>query len=56
LIDLPLPPERTYIVLDFAASWVEIPETPNERHYQRYPKESMADWHQRLSLADETEE
>jgi hypothetical protein len=56
LIDLPLLPERTYIVLEFAASRVEIPESPNERHYQCYPKESIADWHQRLGLVDETEE
>jgi hypothetical protein len=43
-------------MLDFAASWVEIPEGPNDHHYQRYPNESLADWHERLGLTDEAEE
>lgn len=51
--DLPKPPERTNIMLDFAASWVEIPDGSNDHQYQRYPKESLADWHERLGLTDE---
>jgi hypothetical protein len=54
--ELPKPPERTHIMLDFAASWVEIPEGPNDHHYQRYPNESLAGWHERLGLTDEAEE
>jgi len=48
--DLPKPPEHTHIGLDFATSWVEIPEIGGDRYYQRYPDESIAQWHQRLSL------
>lgn len=48
--DLPKPPEHTHIMLDFAASWVEIPQGPNDHQYQRYPNESLAGWHERLGL------
>ncbi len=49
---LPKPPERVHIMLDFAASWLEIPDQPSDRHYQRYPQESLAQWHERLGLTD----
>lgn len=52
--DLPKPPEQTHIMLDFAASWVEIPKQPDDRYWARYPDESIADWHQRQGLVDET--
>lgn len=51
--DLPKSPEHTHIMLDFAASWVDIPEVGGEYH-QRYPDESIAQWHERLGLVDET--
>lgn len=54
--DLPKPPERTHIMLDFAASWVEVPDAPSDRYYQRYPKESIAQWHERLRLTDKSQE
>lgn len=41
-------------MLDFAASWVEVPEGPKDDRYQRYPKESLAAWHERLDLVDES--
>lgn len=47
---LPQPPERTQLMLDFAASWVEVPNDPNEHHYKRYLGESLTSWHQRLGL------
>lgn len=50
--DLPQPP-RTHIMLDFMASWVEVPDGPNDHQYRRYPHESLADWHERLGLTDE---
>ncbi len=43
-------------MLDFAASWVEVPEGSKDHRYQRYPKESIAQWHERLGLTDEAEE
>ena len=48
--ELPKPPEHTHIMLDFAASWVEIPHQQNDRQFSRYPEESIADWHDRLNL------
>ncbi|HEY9618887.1 MAG TPA: GFA family protein [Crinalium sp.] len=48
--DLPKPPEHTHIMLDFAASWVEVPQQPNDRYFPRYPEEAIADWHERLHL------
>lgn len=48
--ELPKPPEHTHIMLDFAPSWVEIPQVPDDRYFPRYPDESIADWHQRLGL------
>ena len=52
--DLPKPPEQTHIMLDFAASWVEIPKRPDDRYCARYPDKSIAEWHQRRGLVDET--
>jgi hypothetical protein len=43
-------------MLGFATSWVEIPNSQSDRHYQRYPRESIAQWHERLGLTDEAEE
>lgn len=50
--DLPKPPEHNHIMLDFAASWVRVPDGPDEHHYQRFPDESLASWHERLGLTD----
>lgn len=47
---LPKPPERSHIMLDSAAPWVEIPSGENERHFPGYPDESLAGWHERHGL------
>ncbi len=54
-IDTPLPkaPERDHILLDFAAPWCEVPSGPTERHFPRFPDESLADWHARHGLLDD---
>ncbi len=49
---LPVPPERVHILLDSKANWVQVPEGPNEKKFQHYPDESLADWHQRHGLSD----
>ena len=54
--DLPKPPEHTHIMLGFATSWVEIPNSQSDRHVERYPRESIAQWHERLGLTDKAEE
>jgi len=47
---LPRPPEVFHIMLDFAASWVEVPQGERHRHFARYPDESIEDWHRRHGL------
>ena len=47
---LPVPPERTHLMLDFKAPWVEVRADPQDKQFARYPDESIAAWHQRLGL------
>ncbi|NNN26581.1 MULTISPECIES: GFA family protein [Pseudomonas] len=47
---LPVPPEHTYLLLRSKASWVEVQATPHDLQFDDYPQESIAQWHQRLSL------
>jgi hypothetical protein len=51
---LPTPPERTHIMLEFKAPWVEVEAGPRDRRFDRYPEESIAEWHERLGLTDRT--
>lgn len=48
--ELPRPPERVHLKLDSKANWVEVPEGPNERHFDGFPDESLAQWHERHGL------
>jgi len=50
--DLPVPPERTHMMLGSKANWVEVHSGPNDQQFEEYPKESLAEWHQRLGLED----
>ena len=45
---LPTPPERTHLMLGSKASWVEPAIGPRDQQFAEYPKESIAEWHQRL--------
>lgn len=47
---LPTPPERTHLMLEFKAPWVEVRKDPQDKEVERYPDESIADWHERLGL------
>ena len=47
---LPKPPEILHIMLDFKAPWVTVPEGKGHRHFNRYPDESILDWHKRHGL------
>ncbi|WP_428262545.1 GFA family protein [Haliangium sp.] len=47
---LPRPPERTHLMLDFKAPWVELRADPQDRQHPRYPDEAIADWHERLGV------
>lgn len=50
---LPVPPERTHLMLGSKADWVGVRADPQDRFFERYPSESIAAWHQRLGLEDE---
>ena len=50
--ELPVPPERTHIMTGSKASWVEIQKDDNDKSFDGYPDESIADWHKRLGLND----
>jgi hypothetical protein len=52
---LPNPPERVHIMLDYAAPWCEIPSGVNEEHFREFPEESLADWHRRHGLHDDSQ-
>lgn len=51
--ELPVPPERTHLMLGSKASWVEVQGRPNDKCFDEYPDESIAAWHQRLGLQDD---
>ena len=48
--ELPVPPEHTHLLLNSKASWVEVQGGPEDKRFEKYPEESIADWHQRLKL------
>ena len=48
--DLPVPPERTHLMLGSKANWVPVFSGPRDKKFDEYPEESIAEWHQRLGL------
>jgi hypothetical protein len=48
---LPVPPERTHLMLGSKANWVPVNAGRRDRRYDEYPEESIAAWHKRLGLA-----
>ncbi len=47
---LPLPPERTHLLVDSKAPWVKVRADRWDKHFQGFPEESIAQWHERLGL------
>lgn len=50
--ELPSPPERTHLMVDFKPGWVAFDPAPHDRVHGRYPGEGIADWHERMGLTD----
>lgn len=50
--DLPIPPERVELMLDYAANWSDIPNTKHDIHFDKYPVESIEEWHKRHRIYD----
>lgn len=48
--ELPVPPERTHLMVDFKHGWVPFSPAEGDRVHGGYPDESLADWHRRLGL------
>jgi hypothetical protein len=49
--ELPVPPDRNHLMLDFKPSWVPVHADPQDRHFARYPDESIAKWHESRGLS-----
>lgn len=48
--ELPAAPERTHLMLGSKKQWVEPSAAPNDKRFDEYPEESIAQWHERLDL------
>jgi hypothetical protein len=48
--DLPMPPARTHMMVTSKTSWVEVDAAPEDRVFDEYPDESLAEWHERHGL------
>ncbi|WP_439500249.1 GFA family protein [Bosea sp. (in: a-proteobacteria)] len=48
--DLPVPPEKTHLLLRFKAGWVEPDIGPNDQSFDGYPVESIEQWHRKRGL------
>lgn len=49
---LPDPPEHTHLMTGSKTSWVAINADPQDKIFDQYPDESLAQWHQRLGLEE----
>lgn len=47
---LPVPPEVTHMMLESKAPWVEVEKHPQDKLFDGYPEESLAEWHQRVNM------
>jgi hypothetical protein len=50
--DLPVPPERTHMMLSSKPAWVTAAVADGDKSFDAYPDESLAKWHQRLGPED----
>jgi len=48
--DIPVPPERTHLMLGSKAGWTEPCVAESDKTFDEYPDESIAAWHERLGL------
>ena len=49
---LPIPAERSHMMLGSRAPWVAVPAGPNDQRFEEYPDKSLADWHRAHPWAD----
>ncbi len=48
--DLPVPPSRVHLLLEFKASWVVIQQSDGDQLFDGYPDQSIEDWHRERGL------
>ena len=48
--ELPIPPDRNHLMLDFKARWVPMHTDPQDRSFGRYPNTTIAEWHEQRGL------
>ncbi|TIM38130.1 GFA family protein [Mesorhizobium sp.] len=48
--DLPKPPEKVHLMLKYKANWVEPEIGKDDKVFDVYPEESIADWHKRTGM------
>ncbi len=48
--ELPKPPDRVNFMLNYAASWCDIPHRKRDTNLPEYPNESIEDWHKKRGL------
>jgi len=53
--ELPAPPQKTHIMLEYKADWVEVQKGIEDKEFKQYPEESIAGWHNRLGLEDSSD-
>lgn len=47
---LPVPPQRTHLMLAYKAPWVTVETKRGDLRFREYPRESIAEWHERLGV------
>lgn len=48
--DLPVPRQRTHLMLRYKANWVEPDVREGDLRFEEYPEESIEDWHRRNGM------
>ncbi len=51
--ELPVPPDRNHLMLEFKAAWVPVHADRQDHRFDRYPDQTIAEWHASRSLTDE---
>ena len=51
--ELPVPSERTHLMLGSKASWVRAEAESKDKCFSEYPEEGIAQWHERLGLVND---
>jgi hypothetical protein len=53
--ELPSAPEHTHLMLAAKPSWVPLTTGPEDKCFEVYPDEGIAEWHARLGLTDNSD-